>query len=105
MSEQSGGVTKRVSFKCRACESAAKIVEVDGSVDRVFCPACGASVDGADARSMYHELSLYYLRQEGSNVIRRELRKRRMSRVPLRKVDNEFSDPQWPFVLMLDDHG
>ena len=105
MPEESGGSTKRESFKCRACEGAAKIVVVDEGVDRVFCPACGASVDGDDARSMHHELRLRYIEQEGSNVMRRDLRKRGMGRAPLRKVDNEFSDPRWPFVMMLDDDG
>ena len=100
-----GSTTKHVSFKCRDCEGAAKIVEVDDGIDRVFCPSCGSTVDGEDARSMYHELRLRYVRQESSNVLRRELRKRRVGSVPLRKVGNEFADPRWPFILMLNDNG
>ena len=105
MTDQSSSVTKSISFKCRACEGPAKIVYDDGSIQRVFCPACGASVDGAErAGEMYRTLILPNLKEEGRNFFRRMLRKRGMGRVPLRNVDNESSDQRWPFILVARSH-
>ena len=105
MADQSSSVTKGISFKCRACEGPAKIVYDDGSIQRVFCPACSASVDGAErAGEMYQTLLLPNLKEEGRNFFRRMLRKRGMGRVPLRKVDNESSDQRWPFILVARSH-
>ena len=105
MAERSSSVTKGISFKCRACEGPAKIVYDDGSIQSVFCQACGISVDGENATEMYRTLILPNVLEESRNVIRRDLRKRGMGRVPLRKVGNEFSDPRWPFILVAVNHN
>ena len=96
-------VRKSISFKCRQCEGTAEIIESDGRIEGVHCPACGVALDGVDARLMVRELQVQYVRQEGSNLNRIRLRKARIGRVPLRKVTNEFSDPRWPFTLIADD--
>ena len=105
MAERSSSVTKGISFKCRACEGPAKIVYDDGSIQRVFCPPVALLLMGAErAGEMYRTLILPNLKEEGRNFFRRMLRKRGMGRVPLRKVDNESSDPRWPFILVARSH-
>ena len=97
--------TKAKTFQCSNCESAAKIVVGDSGIESVFCPSCGTSVDGETARLMHDELFNQYVIQEGRNIMRREVNKTGIGRVPLTKVDNEFSDSRWPFTLILNDHG
>ena len=100
--ETLSSVKVSISFECGDCECPAKMVEVDGAIDRVFCPSCGTEVDGRRAHDMIDTLRLRHIKQEGSNVMRREVNKRRMGRVPLRNVANEFSDPRWPFVMKIE---
>ena len=40
--------------------------------------------------------------QEARNISRKLLRDRGMGRIPLTQVDNEFSDPEWPFTLVIE---
>ena len=98
-------VRKSISFKCRSCQSAAKIVERDGRIDRVYCPACGVALDAVDARFMYQTLieRIERLRVEGARNFSRSLIDGRVGRVPRRKVANEFSDTRWPFILVAED--
>ena len=92
---------KRISFKCSHCQNTAKIVESDGRIETVECLPCGIALNGEDARLMYNELIVKYRNQEGRNIMRREIRKMGMSRVPLTQVDDEFSDTRWPFILVI----
>ena len=95
---------KHVSFKCGNCESAAKVVtgDEDGRMKSVFCPSCDTSLEGENAGLMYDELIKRYRFQEARNISRRIINKRGVGRVPLTKVDNEFSDPKWPFILKIE---
>ena len=98
-------VREEVTFKCRACERVAQMLEVNGGLDSVRCLPCNVSVKAPDARLMYESLSEQYRIQVGRNLMRRHVNKGRVGRVPLTKVDNEFSDPKWPFILVLKDEG
>ena len=94
---------KQVTFKCRACKGDAQMLEVDGRFDSMRCLTCNVSVESPDARLMYETLSQQYRIQEGRNIMRRRVNKSGMGHVPLTKVDNKFSDPKWPFILVLED--
>ena len=96
---------KHETFKCRICKGKAQMLEVDGRLDSVRCLTCNVSVKAPDARLMYETLRERYVIQEGRNFNRRLMNKRGMGRVPLTKVDNEFSDPKWPFILVAKDEG
>ncbi len=99
----SGSNLKRESFKCGNCQGPAKIAVSDddvSDVNRVFCPACGAEVTGDNAKLMISELRMKFVKKESLNIVIREMRKRRMGRIPTRKISNEFSDPRWPFILI-----
>ena len=97
---------KNVSFKCGNCKDPAKVaVGEDGGIESVFCPSCGTTVDAEDAGPMYLELFRQYSIQEARNLSRRAINKTRIGRVPLTKVGNEFTDPRWPFILILKDHA
>ena len=95
-------VRKSVAFKCRECQGAAKIIEADGQIDGIYCPACGVSLDGGSARTAYQSLREQMVEKEGLNVVRR-LVKGRVRRVPPRKASYEISDPRWPFVMVVED--
>ena len=82
------------------------MVQVDGSLERVYCPACGLRVDAPGAvNDILVNLRLRYVKEEGRNVILRQLRKSGMGRVPLRQVGKEFSDSRWPFILVVVDEA
>ncbi len=95
-------VAKSISFKCRQCESAAKIAVDDGRLERVYCPACGVSLDAIDAGLMYQTLIERVRDEEARNFIH-GLVNGRMGRVPRSNVASDFSDPRWPFVLIAED--
>ena len=67
------------------------------------CLTCNVSVESPDARLMYETLRARYAAQTGRDILRRRVNKSGMGRVPLTKVDNEVSDPKWPFILVLED--
>ena len=81
------------------------LMEDDGTISRVFCPSCDNAVDAPDAAVMYETLRKCYVVQQGRNIVRRELRGRGMGNLPVTGVDNEFSDPRWPFIMMLQDEN
>ena len=95
-------VRKYVSFKCHSCQGKAQLTEVDGRLDRVECLVCNIWLDTDTANAMYQTLIKQRIIQEGRNFNRRLLRDRGMRNVPLTKVDNEFSDPEWPFILVIE---
>ena len=92
-----------MSFRCGSCNGRAKIVFDDGRVQRVFCPACSASVDGDDADLMYTTLRDRRVEQAARRHMRGLVNKSNLGRVPLTKVEKVFRDPRWPFVLEVED--
>ncbi len=65
---------------------------------RVSCLTCNVDVAGSEAQVMYEELRSRFVEQLARQVSRERLRKSGFN-VPLTKVDDEFSDPAYPFVL------
>ena len=92
-----------VSFECLACKDKAQMVEIDGRLDHVYCTPCGVLVDSPDAILMYQTLIERHRLQVGRNISRRIVSKSGMGRVPSSKIDNEFSDSRWPFILKIKD--
>ena len=88
-----------ISFRCDACDGRAKIVVDDNRVERVFCPACSATVAGDDARLMYTTLRDRRIEQAARRHMRGIINESSLGRVPLTKVEKEFRDARWPFVL------
>lgn len=88
-----------VSFKCRTCQGAAKMLKVDGGLERVDCSTCGISTAGVDAVLMYETLFLRFRTQVAHNVVRRTINKGGVFKAPPSQVSNEFADPRWPFIL------
>lgn len=87
-----------ISFKCRKCDGAAKLIHSDAGLERVFCPACGIRVDGDDAVIMHNTFVKDYRNQLARNLSRSEINQRGMGRVPLRKVMDELTNPRRPFI-------
>lgn len=100
-------VPKKVSFRCAACSSPAQITVDDDEppppIIRVFCPECCSEVAGAEAHEMYLDLVRKSVIQEGRNIARQRLNESGLGRLPLQKVDTEFSDERWPFALLATD--
>ena len=93
-------IRKHISFKCCKCNKTANIIERDGRIESITCPSCGVFVSGNDATLMRADLNEGLRFQEGKNFSRRLVNKLGMGRVPLGKVDKEFSHPDWPFILV-----
>ena len=93
---------KYVSFKCHSCQGEAQVTVADERIERVDCLACVVMVELHDATLMYDTLIKRYSLQEARNISRRLLRDRGMGRILLTKVDDEFSDPEWPFILVIE---
>ena len=92
------------SFRCRACQKPAKMIvdDVDVRIERVFCTVCDASVEWTDAQTMYDELIKRFVEQKARQVSR-EILRNSGTRVPLSNVDDEFSDPAYPFILVINE--
>ena len=95
-------IRKNISFKCRRCDRTPQVIEINGSTHKIECISCGIHLVGEDFDRMRRELLIEYRDQVGRNFNRRLINERRMGRVPLTKVDNEFSDPHWPFILVIE---
>ena len=93
-------IRKRESFKCCKCHRTANSIERDGGIENITCPSCGVFVSGDDATLMHTDLSKGLRIQEGRNLGRRLVNESGMGRVPPSKVDNEFSNSDWPFILV-----
>lgn len=95
-------IRKHISFKCQFCQRRAQSTEVNGQLDRVECLTCNTRLDSDTTQIMYQSLIRQYVIQEGRNANRRFLRDRGVARIPLTQVSNEFYDPQWPFILVIE---
>ena len=96
-------IQKTVSFRCGDCSGPAKITvddEEPRTIMRVFCPACDSEVEGEEAQQMYVHPFGKTVIQEGSNIARQKINESGLGRIPLEGADTEFSDEQWPFVLV-----
>lgn len=94
-------VKKQMSFRCRNCHNNARIAMVDDEMERVECSVCGNSVEGENARIMYRTLAQRLAAQEGRNVARRIIRESKLGNIMSSPVASEFSDPRWPFILIV----
>ena len=94
--------SKITSFRCGTCEREAEVAALDGELQSVSCEPCGVRLDGADAREMHRELSRQYAIQKARNLSRRVIAERGMGSAPLNQVGDTFSDPAWPFILVLE---
>ena len=86
-------IRKREPFKCCKCHKTVNIIERDGGIENITCPSCGVFVSGDNATLMHADLSKDLRLQESKNLGRRLVNELGMGRVPLGKVDNEFSNP------------
>ena len=88
---KSGRVAGSISFECRDCRKPATVVERDGTVECVYCPACGSAVDAGAAVQMHQTLLGRY--------------RRRLERIASgrsgRWHSNRFADRRWPFVMIV----
>ena len=89
-------------FRCSVCKQRAEMVDDTDTnkLTRVSCLTCNVEVTGADAQVMYEELRSRFVEQTARQVSRESLRESGL-RVPLSKVDDEFGDSAYPFVLTL----
>lgn len=84
-------MTASFSYDCRHCRKPATVIEDDGTVACVYCPACGLAVDAGAATKMHGTLLGRY---------RRELARKAL----VRKgswFSNRFTDGRWPFVMKI----
>lgn len=65
------------------------MIEGEGTVDCVYCPACGLAVDAGAAADMHGTLLGRY---------RRQLERAASGRMGRRR-SNRFTDRRWPFVM------
>ena len=93
-----------ISFRCGVCEKPAKIVvdDVDMRVELVFCPSCGDLLEGPLAHIMCETFIKRYAEQKARQFPRKSIRGR-FGRLPITDVDNEFTDPTYPFVMVAND--
>lgn len=94
-------VKKKISFKCRNCNSRAQVVTVDGQMERVECSICGNSVEGENARIMYRTLAQRLNIQIARNESRKMVMDSGLGRIPPTRIDSEFSDAKWPFIFVV----
>ena len=78
-----------VSFDCRDCRKPATIIGGGGTVECVYCPACGKAVDAGAAVRMHDTLIGRYRLQAAGKAAGRKGRRLR----------NRFTDGRWPFVM------
>lgn len=90
-----------MSFKCIACDVAAKIILNDKELKRVVCPSCGAELNDSDAYQMYTGLLQEYRLQKARSIMRQQVNESGSFHVPPSKVDSEFSNSEWPFTLII----
>ena len=82
-------MTTSISFDCRDCRKPATVIENGGTVECVYCPACGMAVDAGAAIKMHDTLLARYRRQLGGKASGRKGR----------WLSNRFTDGRWPFVM------
>ena len=80
-----------VSFECRDCRKPATVIVRGGTVDCVYCPACGDAVDAGAAFQMHDTLLGRYRRQLAYNASGRTAR----------RLSNRFLDRRWPFAMLV----
>lgn len=78
-----------VSYDCRDCRKPATVIGGGGSVECVYCPACGKAVDAGAAVEMHDTLLGRY----------RLVAARKASGRKGRWLGNRFTDGRWPFVM------
>lgn len=78
-----------ISFDCRECRKPATVIERDGTVECVYCPACGTAVDSGAAVRMQETLIGRYRRQAAGKATGHKGR----------WFSNRFTDGRWPFVM------
>ena len=88
-----------LKFRCRRCQNLADMIEVDGALGYVRCVPCG--IVEHRGQMMYHALLLQRQKETARNLVTRQLRAAGIRR-PLSHVGNEFSDPRWPFILVVE---
>ena len=86
-----------VQFRCRRCQNLADMIEVDGALGYVRCVPCG--IVERRGQMMYHQLIVKYRDQVARNLLAAQLRRAGIRR-PIHPVNNEISDPRWPFILI-----
>ena len=80
-----------VLFECRDCRKPATVIERDGTVSCVYCPACGGAVDAGAASEMHDALLGRYRLQLAHNASGRTGR----------RPSNRFLDRRWPFAMLV----
>ncbi len=68
-------VSQDRELTCRRCRVAAQVDIINGEVDRITCPSCGVSLEGAAARNAPAEQALHYAAKEFSDMLGRTFRK------------------------------
>ena len=86
-------MTTSVSFDCRDCRKPATVIEEEGKVVCVYCPACGMAVDAGAATKMHDTLLGRYRRQVANKA----------SGSKGRWISNRFTDGRWPFVMTIEE--
>lgn len=101
-------VAASMHFLCGTCKHPAQMTgdEIDGetTLERVACLTCGTALDGDDLETMYLTLVMRYRDQMGSQISGLFLREHGFPNAPVGRIDDEFSDPRWPFVLKVEPH-
>lgn len=69
------------------------MIEGEGTVRCVYCPACGSAVDAGAASDMHDTLLGRYRRQLARNASGRKGR----------RPSNRFTDGRWPFVMTIEE--
>lgn len=82
-----------VSFDCRDCRKPATVIEGDGTVECVYCRACGNAVDAGAAAQMHDTLLGRY----------RDRLARKASGRNGRWHSNRLTDRRWPFVMKVEE--
>ena len=95
-------------FLCGSCKQPAQMIgdEIAGetTLDRVVCLTCGTAVDGDDVGEMSTTLIVRYRDQMARQRSRLLIREYGFPEAPVSSVDDELSDPRWPFVLKAEPH-